>query len=223
MYLLMLFFLAVSPGIAISFYVYHREQDAKKSLWPVFASFVFGIGGFYLAQNAGPVFVILLQKIRVFEIIINSPFKSFFYAFIIVGFLEELTKFLFVRAFLFKSRYFVEPYDGVFYCIMVAMGFATVENIQYCLWGDVHLALMRMATAVPAHAFFASLMGYFLGLARFNNSARFQICGLLSAALLHGIYNYFLIQKIYSGLMLGSFAALGVGYYLFRRILEGGD
>lgn len=44
---------------------------------------------------------------------------------------------------------------------MVSMGFATAENIMYVMQNGMSVAFLRMFTAVPAHAFFAVIIGYF--------------------------------------------------------------
>ena len=47
------------------------------------------------------------------------------------------------------------------------MGFAFVENILYVSQGGMQVAILRTFTAVPAHAMFAVMMGYYAGLAKF--------------------------------------------------------
>jgi RsiW-degrading membrane proteinase PrsW (M82 family) len=53
---------------------------------------------------------------------------------------------------------------------MVSMGFACTENILYVLEGGYEVAIMRAFTAVPAHATFGILMGYYMGKAKFSKN-----------------------------------------------------
>lgn len=51
------------------------------------------------------------------------------------------------------------------YAVMVSMGFAATENIIYVVQGGYVTGILRAFTAVPAHATFGILMGYFMGIA----------------------------------------------------------
>ncbi|UCG42114.1 MAG: PrsW family intramembrane metalloprotease [candidate division WOR-3 bacterium] len=50
---------------------------------------------------------------------------------LIVGLVEESWKFLVVRLYACRAREFDEPYDGIMCAVVVALGFATLENIYY--------------------------------------------------------------------------------------------
>ena len=68
----------------------------------------------------------------------------------------------------YRKKEFDEPFDGIVYAVMVGMGFATVENISYVSQYGLMTGIMRLFMAVPAHASFAIIMGYFMGKARFS-------------------------------------------------------
>jgi len=92
---------------------------------------------------------------------------------------------------------------------MVSMGFATAENIFYVIAGGLSTGFLRMFSAVPAHAAFAIIMGYYIGLAKFRQHRFFYLLtGLLLAALAHGIYDFFLLQQNIPGLAILSFVIL---------------
>jgi RsiW-degrading membrane proteinase PrsW (M82 family) len=57
---------------------------------------------------------------------------------------------------------------------------------------------MRGITAVPAHAIFGIVMGYYLGMARFATSGAgiYLAKSLLVPIMLHGLYDYFLLSGI---------------------------
>lgn len=101
------------------------------------------------------------------------------------------------------------------------MGFATAENILYIMQGGWSVAILRIFTAVPAHATFGIMMGYYMGLAKSSSQSRDLLLGiaLLSATLFHGAYDYFLSIKNNPGIWLGAFVSLGVEvYFSFRAI-----
>ena len=53
--------------------------------------------------------------------------------------------------------------SGIVYAVMVSMGFATLENILYVYSYGYETGVLELLLAVPAHATFAVLMGYFMG------------------------------------------------------------
>jgi len=115
-----------------------------------------------------------------------------------VGLIEEYSKWIFLRYNLFRRNAFNEPLDGIIYSLMIAMGFAAFENVMYVYQGGIQVALMRAFTAVPAHAAFGIIMGYYAGKAKFSFGRRrssLLTLGLLYAALLHGLYDFFLLQE----------------------------
>jgi ribosomal protein S18 acetylase RimI-like enzyme len=82
------------------------------------------------------------------------------------------------------------------------MGFATLENLLYVskyagLGQGYQIAFLRMFTAVPAHATFGVLMGYYVGKAKFEavNRNRLLLTGLFWAVLFHGAYDYCLFLQ----------------------------
>jgi protease PrsW len=77
-----------------------------------------------------------------------------------------------------------------------------------------------MFTAVPAHATFGVLMGYFLGKAKFEHQkSHYAIYALGVATLFHGAYDYFWFISYVPGIWLGAIASLFIGIYLSRRAI----
>jgi len=91
------------------------------------------------------------------------------------------------------------------------MGFATAENIIYAVTHGMGTTLLRMFTAVPAHAICGVIIGYYVGLAKFKpNPLKYMIIGILLAACIHSIYDFFLFMHDYPALTILSFVSLGV-------------
>lgn len=134
--------------------------------------------------------------------------------FIIVAFIEELTKFVVVRVTAIKSREFDEPVDTMVYLIVVALGFAASENVFAALniaatngtlnaTGDVFLdgsvltlLLLRSFGATLLHTLSAGVLGYFLAQGYFHiagGSGRSRhywlLKGLIAATLIHAAFN----------------------------------
>ena len=104
---------------------------------------------------------------------------------------------------------------------MVSMGFATSENLMYVLDGGLNVAVVRVFTAVPAHASFAVLMGYFVGLAKFrNNHAPYLVLGLAIATFFHGAYDFFLSSNDFELIALCALLSLGIGLRLSFKAMK---
>ena len=106
---------------------------------------------------------------------------------------EEFFKYQVLRRHVAPHKDFDEPMDGVVYGAVASLGFATIENVLYCIDGDLGTALMRAFTAVPAHAAFGAIMGYTFARRHFAGKSN----GLFGPALwlsviLHGVYNWML-------------------------------
>jgi RsiW-degrading membrane proteinase PrsW (M82 family) len=107
---------------------------------------------------------------------------------------------------------------------MISMGFATLENIYYALEFGMPTTALRALTAVPAHAVFAAMMGYYVGKATFQTQKKRPLLlkGWAVAITVHGIYDFFIIQEIYDALALLAIVTLTISlFFAFRLIREG--
>ena len=199
--------LAILPALVICYAIYRIDKFDKESHWQLIICFVLGMLVTYpamkleeIGQNYG-----LEESTSLLPLLILS--------YIVVGLSEELTKFLALMFYAYPQKEFNEPLDGIVYAVMIAMGFATLENILYADQYGYQTTIVRAFTAVPAHAVFAVIMGYYVGLAKFNKSKRFSLIaiGLLIPILIHGTYDFFILQEYYDWLM--GFATIGIRYY----------
>jgi RsiW-degrading membrane proteinase PrsW (M82 family) len=203
-YALIIIPLAIAPGIAISFFIYFRDKYEKEPFRLLLGCFLFGM------LSTVPAALIEAAEGRAGFGNSDRTIIIFLFSFIGIGMIEELSKFFFVRVYAYPKKAFNEPFDGIVYSVMVAMGFATLENVQYAVLHGMGTTLFRMFTAVPLHATCGIIMGFFLGLAKFNNKPlRYIFTGILLAILVHGLYDFFLIQQDSSLLMIMAFVSLG--------------
>ncbi len=208
--------LAFAPGLAIVLYVYLKDIHEREPLGLLLISFLYGVASVFITLTLSwPLDALLSFRD-------DDVLDQFANAFIKVAFIEELSKFIFIRFILYYNKNFNEPYDGIIYAVMVGMGFATLENIVYVFQYGVGTGILRMFTAVPAHATFAILMGYFLGKAKFTHRREisYSIVALGVATLLHGVYDYFLFISFIPGIWLGAIASLTVALILSRKAIQ---
>jgi RsiW-degrading membrane proteinase PrsW (M82 family) len=206
--------LAIAPGAAVVFYIYLKDKHEREPVRLLLKSFFFGV----LAVFAT---VIISEGLDYFFTINeNDLTEQAFHAFLMVALVEEFSKFILVRGILYRDPNFNEPFDGIVYSVMVGMGFATFENILYVYEGGVGTAILRMFTAVPAHATFAILMGYYLGKAKFEANKKYlAVFGLVVATLFHGVYDYCIFASFVPGIALGAVASLVVGIIFSRKAI----
>ncbi|MFN0033603.1 MAG: PrsW family intramembrane metalloprotease [Saprospiraceae bacterium] len=212
--------LAISPGLLICWLVYRADKYERESFGPLALCFVLG------AAATVPAIVFEKNVIPMVGHIERDPVLTFLLAFGAIAPVEELVKWLALLLGAFVWRFFNEPFDGIVYSVMVSMGFASLENLAYADVFGRETALLRAFTAVPAHLVFAVPMGYYAGLAKFAPQERTHLLlrGLLVAILLHGAYDFLVMQNWTK--WLGSLGALSVYlclYYftnLFREHLE---
>ncbi len=213
--ILTLLALALAPGAAIVIYIYLKDKHEREPLGLLVKSFLYGFLSIVITL------IISLPVNAIIPIDEKSIGQQAIHAFLLVALIEEFSKFIFVRWVLFRNSNFNEPFDGIVYAVMVSMGFATLENILYVFNGGIETAVFRMFTAVPAHASFAILMGYYLGKAKFEQSkSYYTIYALGVATLFHGAYDYFLFISFVPGIALGALASLVVGIWLSRKAIR---
>ncbi len=106
---------------------------------------------------------------------------------------EEILKFIVLLDLALRQQAFKEPMDGVVFGAAASLGFAAQENLLYTMFGGVSVAALRSLTAVPAHALYGAMMGYFLGRARFRkgeSGVRGYLSALLYPITFHTLYNF---------------------------------
>lgn len=210
--------LAVVPGLAIAWFIYRIDKYEREKFFPLTLAFLLGMLITLPIMEAQKWFFTMGWEQSA------SLFPALFVSFILVSLPEETVKFL---ALLFCSahkRHFNEPLDGIVYSVMISMGFATLENIYYALEFGMPTTALRALTAVPAHAVFAAMMGYYVGKATFQTQKKRPLLlkGWAVAITVHGIYDFFIIQEIYDALALLAIVTLTISlFFAFRLIREG--
>lgn len=208
---------ALAPVAVVIFYIYLKDKYEKEPKRLLIISFLLGaIVSIIITTLLYVFFDVLVPLTNKLSVI-----QQFVQAFFVVGFTEELSKYIIVLFFAQRRKEFNEPFDGIVYAVMVSMGFAATENIFYVLESGATTALLRAFTAVPAHATFGILMGYFMGKAKFSdNKIVLNLTGLFFAILFHGTYDFFLFIEFIPGIWVGAFVSLAIGVFLSRKAIK---
>ncbi len=208
--------LALAPAIAIIWFIYTKDEYEREPTGLLITAFLLGIASIVPALLGGALGESLGYTSSA------SIGRTAIYAFIIVALSEELAKFIFLRGYLFGKPDFNEPFDGIVYAVMVGMGFAAFENVVYVAQGGFEVGVLRMFTAVPAHASFGIIMGYYVGMAKFDSQNKNQLLakGLFWAVFAHGAYDFFLMQERFEALGIVAFIVLIVSIQFSRQAIE---
>lgn len=141
----------------------------------------------------------------IIQVMIKTPIDgsyeaAFFNGFVVAALTEEIAKFLCVYWFVWHKPEFDERLDGIVYAARAGLGFALVENVLYLrMVADTEqfwfVFVARALLAVPGHAIWAGLMGYFAAVRRFDKVGPGLIGGLAIAIVLHGLYDAVLFSQ----------------------------
>ncbi|BES65626.1 PrsW family intramembrane metalloprotease [Gottschalkiaceae bacterium SANA] len=204
---LRLMFMAVLPAVILIVIMVYLDRYDREPARFMFQFFFWG------AFSVLPVLGLetILSLINPFR---GSALEVAYIAFVVAGFTEEWMKRRFLLRGLWKAKVFDQRLDGIVFSVLIALGFATVENISYVFFQYAQeplVAVYRGVLSVPAHMLFAIAMGYEVSLAKFSPTSSDQKRHLRKSlwvpVLLHGLFDFILMAERW-GLMIFFFPFL---------------
>ena len=203
--------LGIIPSLIWLVFFLHEDihPEPKKAVIKVF---IFGA----LSALAAIIFQSIFEGGRPFLKIAEHSIIAFF----IFALIEEFLKFSAAYYIMRKNKYFDEPVDAMIYMITAGLGFAMMENILVGLNGVLSqgmdgrqilaVIILRFTGATLLHALSSAIIGYYWAKSlkcKADNSAcqashvsHNLIVGIIIAALLHGFFNYLIIN--YNNIMI---------------------
>ncbi|MDC7227914.1 MAG: PrsW family intramembrane metalloprotease [Spirochaetales bacterium] len=182
----------------------------------IFSLFLCGIGSVFAA-----LFLAELEELLLSHVAFLSPLT--YYVFY-VGLCEEFGKFLVFYLAASLTDMTKEPKDGLLQAAAVALGFAILENILYSDWG-LGILLLRSVMATTGHMSFAVIWGYAAGLYLYSKRAGknkysfgMVIGAVCTAAVFHGLYDYFLGMDLKPISFLLDAIVLSISVYILRSL-----
>ena len=118
----------------------------------------------------------------------------------IAGITEESLKFLALYWYLKPKVEFNEPMDAIVYGVLISLGFATLENIEYVYLYNpdqsLVISIMRAFTAIPLHSMCGVIMGFMFGFYIFYGVKKYLVYSILIPIIIHSTYNFLTDQNI---------------------------
>jgi len=204
---------SLAPVIILLVYIYARDRFQKEPLPMLLKALLGGV----LAAGLD-ILLLSILHLESFNNFSDPLHKALYQAFCLAAMPEEFCKLVFLYLFIWKSQYFDEYYDGLEYAACVGLGFAGLENIMYVWQGGLGVAVSRAIFAVPAHFFFAILMGYFFAFAKFRpwKKGIYLILAFVIPALMHGIYDFVLMYaELIQHTNTGTASILNLAFFVF--------
>jgi RsiW-degrading membrane proteinase PrsW (M82 family) len=180
-YLLLTLFGFLPSVIWLAFYLRKDAHPEPKSM--VIKVFFFGM---LIAFPTALIEIILFKCLDAFHF--SLIFATGLNMFIAVALVEELMKYAVIKQKVIKNKEFDEPVDAMIYMIIVALGFAAVENLLILFPLS---EFFEIFTISGIRALCSATIGYFIALWYFRKKPfRFVIFGALIAIISHGLYNF---------------------------------
>jgi RsiW-degrading membrane proteinase PrsW (M82 family) len=162
---------------------------------PVLPGLLAILGGLIMALFSTPV-LDYLNLVTPFQPA-GGILQSLFYSVVMVALPEELLKFIPVIFIIFLSRQVNEPVDLIIYGSLTALGFATLENVMLISEYGLGVMVARLLIATIMHMVSTTVLCFAWAYARFIKPGKlvwFITLGWLAAALVHGLFNYFVLS-----------------------------
>lgn len=191
-----------SLGISIMWAVYLRQLDVyEPEKWHHL--FLVFVGGCITTFLVFPI----SNWINAQGFVLNGEIlNDFLYCTIGIGVVEEFVKIIPFLVIMRFKKIVNEPYDYLLYASISALGFAFIENTLYIQKTSFYAINGRALMSTVAHMTFSAVIGYSFLMASFrhpNKGVLYIIGGFMLASLMHGFYDFWLINPIvkpYNGL-----------------------
>jgi RsiW-degrading membrane proteinase PrsW (M82 family) len=188
----------IAPAIFWIFYFYYKDRFRPEPIVYLGLAYIFGI----LTAFACSRFYTVLPLIGLPDdpsfMMGSHRIQFLFYSIGVTGIVEEFFKFLPFLAIIATFKCFDEKIDGIVYASIIALGFASYENMGYLVYMSGFELFGRAITSPLTHTIFSSIWGYTVGNARIHKKPilKASVTGILLAAFFHGIFNFFTTSSV---------------------------
>jgi RsiW-degrading membrane proteinase PrsW (M82 family) len=183
----------IAPAIFWILYLYYKDRFQPEPIFLISFTFILGFASAFICYKSYGLLA-LVGVPEDFSIIMEKDRLLFLgYCLGIVGFIEELAKFLPFLFIIYYIKLFDEKIDGIIYASVIALGFASYENLQYLAYMQGFELFGRAIVSPLTHTIFSSIWGYEVGKAKLAHHSIFKISikSITISALFHGMFDFF--------------------------------
>jgi len=217
----------IAPALFWIGYLYYKDRFQPEPVLNIGITYILGFAAAYICFKSYSLLPLLGLPEDASILMEQHGLPFLFYCLGVVGFLEELLKFLPFILIVVRFKAFDERVDGIIYASVIALGFASYENLHYLPLLDGFPLFGRAIASPLTHTIFASIWGYCAGQAclKYKSAKSGQTCrvvwkcciiGLFIAALFHGIFDYLTTSPTLR--IVSTLVILGIWIWQLHRI-----
>ena len=150
----------------------------------------------------------------------DEVINDLFYTIFVIGGIEEVVKILPLILLLRFTKIINEPIDYIVYGGVAALGFAFSENIMYFDRYGAGIIFGRALTAVVLHTSLTGIVAYGFVLRDYRQKKTAPLKMLFIAMVLHGLYDFFLMNSTAKSVMLIAYFILFSTIMVFNKIVS---
>lgn len=208
------------------FWVWFWLKEDKKRPEPLWLIFIAFLAGMAAVSAALPVQKFACDVFRAG--VCQPPTDNLIITWVII---EETLKYAAALLVVFWQRAVDEPIDMIIYMIVVALGFAALENTLFIfnlISSDLYLdsfltGNFRFIGATLLHVLSSATIGVWLAFAYYKSAFKkllYGMFGLFIAIVLHGLFNFFIMNGTGGGAIMGVFLFVWIGIIILFFIFE---
>lgn len=191
---------ALAPVAWLLWTIYRKDSEQPEPAKWLVKAFVYGVLSVFLSYVVSMPTSMMLG-LDMGKQTYPSVLEAITDSFLLAAIPEELAKLFMLWLLLRKNPFFDEHFDGIVYAVCIGLGFAALENVFYLLggiedWSWISIGIARALISVPAHYFFAILMGYYYSIYHFgiDRSLKTKVMILAAPVIAHGIFDAILFS-----------------------------
>lgn len=182
----------IAPALLWIGYSYYNDRYKPEPFVLIGITYLLGFGAAFVCYKMYSLLPLVGLPEDASLIMENDRLFFLVYCLGIVGLLEELIKILPFLLVIFTLKSFDEKIDGIIYASVIALGFASFENLHYLVFLDGFELIGRAIASPLTHSIFSSIWGYSVGVAHLSGRPILKplVKSLIFASLLHGIFDF---------------------------------
>ncbi len=188
----------IAPAIFWILYFYYKDRFRPEPIIYLGLTYIFGLFTAFACARFYTILPIIGLPDDPSFMMGSHRIQFLFYSIGITGIVEEFFKFLPFIIVIARFKSFDEKIDGIIYASVIALGFASYENMGYLVYMSGFELFGRAFASPLTHTVFSSIWGYTVGNARIHKKSilKASVTGILIAAFFHGIFNFFTTSSL---------------------------